>query len=70
MTVRRTYQLVTLDDEKTPLMEVKGVGEIQFDVSLGVPIAGNYSGEVVHNTNGNREVTPVKVQFDRITKEN
>lgn len=61
--IRRTYRLVTLDSEETPALEVKGTTEIEFDRNIGVPISGQYTGEVISISGKRREVTPVTVEF-------
>jgi hypothetical protein len=61
--IQRTYRLVTLDKEETPTLEVKGTSEIEFDKTIGVPIRGQYSGEVIRISGDRRDVTPVTVEF-------
>lgn len=67
MTIRRTYRLVTLDSEESPTLEVKGSGEILFDKTVGVPVKGEYSGQVISITEGRRDVTPVTVEFQHVS---
>jgi S1-C subfamily serine protease len=61
--VQRTYRLVTLDKEDAPALEVKGTSEIEFDKTIGVPVRGQYTGEVISIRGDRRDVTPVNVEF-------
>ena len=61
--IQRTYRLVTLDKEDAPTLEVKGVSEIEFDKTIGVPVSGQYTGEVINIRGDRRDVTPVSVEF-------
>lgn len=61
--IHRTYRLVTLDKEEAPTLEVKGTSEIEFDKTIGVPISGRYTGEVINISSDRRDVTPVSVEF-------
>ncbi len=42
---------------------MKGTSEIEFDKTIGVPIRGQYSGEVIRISGDRRDVTPVTVEF-------
>ena len=68
ITIRKTYALRSLDDEQNPELEITGTGDFIFDTNVGVPMGGEYSGEVKRRTAGRTDVIPLKVKIEYFSK--
>lgn len=69
ITIRKTYVLTTLDDEQNPELQIKGTGEIVFDTKIGVPVGGEYNGEMTRRTGGRSDVIPLTVKIEYFSEE-
>lgn len=63
VSIHKTYQFITADDDKRPYLTVEGKGEIVFDKTLGMPTNFDYTATMTQNDEDGRTEIPLTVNF-------
>jgi S1-C subfamily serine protease len=65
VTIHKTYEFITTDDEVNPYFLTKGKSEIVFDRNAGQLVSVDYTANVVTNDEDGRTETPISVKVNQ-----
>ena len=65
VTIHKTYEFITTDDDANPYFSTKGKSEIVFDKNAGQLVSVDYTANVVTNDEDGRTETPISVKVNQ-----